>query len=128
MSAGGRRDPPALHVLVFPLTLTFGPLPRRLLPVMINIIIFIIIIIIIIVIITIIITIFFVFVRFHTLHYFLQLQQETTRLVARSDVPSPSGDFFAELPPGAWYCLPLADVARLTPVEREGGRRAMPAD
>jgi len=48
--------------------------------------------------------------------------------VARSDVPSPSGDFCAELTPGAWYCLSLADIARLTPVAREGGRRAMPAD
>jgi len=48
--------------------------------------------------------------------------------MARSDVPSPSGDFCAELPPGVWYCLSLADIARLTSVAREGGRRAMPAD
>ena len=48
--------------------------------------------------------------------------------MARSDVPSPSGDFCAELPPGAWYCLSLADIARLTPVAREVGRRAMSAD
>jgi len=71
---------------------------------------------------------FFVVVWFGTQYYFQQLQQETARLMARSDVPSPSGDFCAELPPGAWYCLSLADIARLTPVVREGGRRAMPAD
>ena len=48
--------------------------------------------------------------------------------MARSDVPTPSDDFCAELPPSAWYCLSLADIARLRPVAREGGRRAMPAD
>lgn len=48
--------------------------------------------------------------------------------MARSDVPSPSGDFCAELPPVACYCLSLADIARLRPVARDGGRRAMPVD
>lgn len=48
--------------------------------------------------------------------------------MASSDVPSPSGDFCTELPPVAFYCLSLADIARLKPVARDGGRRAMPAD
>ena len=48
--------------------------------------------------------------------------------MARSDVPTPSGDFCAELPPVACYCLSLADIARLRPVARDGGRRAMPVD
>ncbi len=48
--------------------------------------------------------------------------------MARSNVPSPTDDFRFELPPGASHSLAQGDLARLQPVTRQGGRRAMPAD
>ena len=47
--------------------------------------------------------------------------------MTRSDVPSPSQDFLAELPQVVSHSLSNGDIVRLRPVERLGGRRALPA-
>ena len=51
----------------------------------------------------------------------MQVQTETTRLLARADVPSPSDDFITEIPESASHTLSSGDIARLQPVTREKG-------
>ena len=52
---------------------------------------------------------------------------ETARLLTRAEVPSTTDDFVAEVPKSASHLLSGRDIARLQPVARGGGRRALPA-